>query len=79
MRMDIRESLRYRDESRRYRSCSDNIALGSVIKVKVGKKIVPMNTKTHRFGDMITATANGKTYTCTWWLGEWTADKGLKK
>lgn len=62
-------------ERSRYLSCSDNIALNSVIKVKVGKKIVPMKTTTHRNKDMIMATANGKTYRCEWWFGQWTANK----
>ncbi len=75
MRMDIRDSLRYRMREERYRvdSCRDNIALGSIIKVKVGKKVIPMKTTTHRKGDMIEATANGKKYVCSWWDGQWTS------
>jgi len=57
----------------RYMSCSDNIALNSTIRVKVGKKIVPMKTTSHRKGDMIHATANNKSYVCEWWFGEWTS------
>lgn len=57
----------------RYLSCGDNIALNSVIKVKVGNKIIPMKTTTHRHGDMIEATANGKKYLCDWWMGQWSS------
>lgn len=57
----------------KFYSNNENIALGSVIKVKVGKKVIPMKTTTHRHGDMIEATANGKKYHCSWWMGEWTS------
>lgn len=81
MRMDIRRGLgglskyRIEREDRRTISCNQNIALNSTIAVKVGKKLVPMKTTSHRKRDLIEATANGKKHLCTWWMGEWTADK----
>lgn len=73
MRMFKYERDIERQRRNRYMSCTENIALGSVIKVKVGKKVVPMKTTTHRNKDMIMATANNKTYHCNWFMGEWTA------
>jgi hypothetical protein len=74
--MEIRRSLRDREECRTI-SCSQNIALGTTIQVKVAGKIVPMKTTSHRNRDLIEATANGKKYVACWWFGEWTARRNL--
>lgn len=56
-------------------SCTQNIALGSTITVKLNGKKVPMKTTSHRRKDLIEATANGKKHLCEWWFGEWTAQR----
>lgn len=69
MRLDIRKSFRSH-ETRTY-SCTDNIPLNSTIQVKVNGKITPCKTTSHRKGDLVEVSANGKKFLATWWFGKW--------
>lgn len=62
-----------KDRREPYIACRENVAIGSTIKVGIGKKTLPMKTTTCRTDNRVEATANGKKYLCFWNYGGWSA------
>ncbi len=79
MRPDIRKTMvnKYHLGNTYSQNTSKELPLNSTISVKINGKFTPCKTTTHRNGDLVEVTANGKKYLADWWMGEWIANKQI--